>query len=291
MTLSGPSKTRAGDNLPPGGAAARPDRRRDDAGWAPVPAGAVRAIAALGAMALWTPGCAPDRIRTDERTDARRLRAARRPRAGFTLIEVVLSLSLIVMLAAMVTVGVSSQSERRRFAEAAGRFETLFRMARGAALNERRRFRIEFGGPGGQVDFDELTPVRVLWEPEHLVEPGIFVPYPLATWESYIPSGELRVLRCRLVGPSAYRTITTLTGSASDKEDDEALQAVTFCPDGWSDSALIELAPPEFESLLRAAIRWDGDSGNVKLQFLTETELEENHAEIEEGIYDGEDAS
>lgn len=226
------------------------------------------------------------RARTSSKGPAHCLGAARPGRGGFTLMELILSLTLILMLAALVAVGVGQHGQRRRFVDAARRFETLVRMARAEALNQKRRFRIEFGDPDQQVDFDETTPVSVLWEPQHLSDPGNFVPYSLGTWGSYVPSREVRVLRCRLVGPSAYRTISSLAGGQD--EDEEALQAITFYPDGWSDSALIELAPPEFDSLLRAAVRVDGDSGNVKVQFLTETQLEEYHDEIEEGIYDPE---
>ena len=212
---------------------------------------------------------------------------SRPDRAGFTLIELALSLSLIVMLAGVVAVTVGRGQERRRFIEVASRFETLLRITRAEAQNNKRRFRIEFGDPDEMVDFDVPTPVRVMWEPEHLTAPGEFVRYPLATWELYVPDQQVRVLRCRLIGPSAYRTITGLTGG--DEEDEDALQPITFYPDGWSDSALIELAPPEFDSRLRAAIRFDGDSGNVKVLILTEEQLEEYHDDIEEGIYDPDD--
>ena len=158
-------------------------------------------------------------------------------------------------------------------------------MARAEAQNEKRRLRIEFGDAEGLVDGDLPTPVRVLWEPEHLTEPGQFVPYPMATWASSVPSEIVRVLRSRHVGPSAYRTITSMTGGGDD-DDGEALQTVTFYPDGWSDSALIELAPSELESPLRAAIRLDGDSGSVTTLILTETEIEDHHDEIVEGTYD-----
>jgi len=206
-------------------------------------------------------------------------------RAGMTLIEIVLTLALLVMLASLVAVGVGEGHERHRFDDAANRFETLIRIARSAALNEKRRFRIEFGDAEGNVEFDAPTPIRVMWEPEHLTAPGVFEPYTLGTWRSYVPSEELRVLRCRHIGASAYRTISSLTGSSED-EDEEALQSITFYPDGWSDSALVELAPLEFESRTRVAIRLDGDSGNVRSLTLGQTELEENHDEIEEGLYE-----
>jgi len=205
-------------------------------------------------------------------------------RGGFTLIELALSLALVVMLVAVVAVSVGQSQARRRFTEVAGRFETVFRMARAEAQSRNRRFRIAFGDDEAATNPDEPTAVRVLWEPEHLTEPGVFVPYPLGTWTSYVPDRQARVLRCRLIGTSAYRMISSLTGRKDD--DPDALQAVTCYPDGWSDSALLELAPVEPDSLLRAAVRLDGASGGVEVLILGQTELEENHDAIEQGTYD-----
>ena len=195
-----------------------------------------------------------------------------------------LTLALIVMLAAVVAVGIGQNQDRRRFVEVAGRFETLLKMARAEAQNENRRFRIEFGSPGQEADPNELTPVRVLWEPNHLTEPGQFATYQLSTWQTYVPDRQVRVMRCRLIGASAYRTISSLTGGAD--KDEDSLQPITFYPDGWSDSVLIELAPPDEADLYRAAVRLDGDSGSVSVLVVSETELEENHDAIAEGTYD-----
>jgi len=204
---------------------------------------------------------------------------------GMTLMEIVLVLALVVLLAGVIVGGMGRSRSHREFLEAANRFETVLRMARAEAQNEKRRLRVEFGEPEGALDPDLPTPVRVLWEPEHLTAPGDFVPYPMSTWASSVPTELVRVLSSRHIGPSAYRTITSLTGGGDD-DDPEALQAVTFYPDGWSDSVLIELAPPELHRSMRAAIRLDGDSGNVTALIVTESELEDHHDEIVEGTYD-----
>lgn len=230
---------------------------------------------------MTSPGRSPRTIDSVLRPPA----CGRPGRAGMTLIEILLVLALLVMLASLVAITMGQGQERHRFADAANRFETVVRMCRATAQNENRRFRIEFGDAEGNVEFDTPTPIRVMWEPEHLTDPGVFKPYPLATWQSYVPSEELRVLRCRHIGASAYRTVSSLVGG-SEEEDEEALQSITFYPDGWSDSALVELAPLEFDSRLRVAIRMDGDSGNVRSLTLGQTELEENHAEVEEGTYE-----
>ena len=202
-----------------------------------------------------------------------------------TLIEIVLVLALVVLLAGVVVGSMGRSQSHREFLEAANRFETVLRMARAEAQNEKRRLRVDFGDDPDAVDAGLPTPVRVLWEPEHLTAPGEFVAYPMATWASSVPSEIVRVLSSRHVGPSAYRTISSMTGGGDD-DDPEALQSLTFYPDGWSDSALIELAPAELENPLRAAIRLDGDSGNVTVLILTESQFEAHHEEIVDGTYD-----
>jgi len=203
-----------------------------------------------------------------------------------TLIEIMLALVLLVLLASLVAFGMGEGHDRHRFADASNRFETVIRMARVAAQSEKRRFRIEFGDAEGNVDIDGPAPIRVTWEPEHLTAPGEFVPYTLGTWQGYVPNKELRVVRCRHIGASAYRTISSLTGGSDDDEDEDALQSITFYPDGWSDSALVELAPLDLENGQRVAVRLDGDSGSVQSYTIGQATLEERRVEFEEGLYE-----
>ena len=69
-------------------------------------------------------------------------------------------------------------------------------------------------------------------------------------------------------------------------EDEDALQSITFYPDGSSDSALLELAPIDPDDTIRSTVRLDGVNGTAETLELTETELEENRELIAQGLYD-----
>jgi len=202
-----------------------------------------------------------------------------------TLLEIVLALSIVILVAAMVAYSVAPGGERRRFHEGVRRFETLLRILRAQAAHDGRRFQVAFSDEK-DAETDAADAFRVLWEPDPLGEPGQFTPYDLSTWSSYIPREEARVLACRLIGPSAYRSLAWRRDS--EKGDERELQDVMFYPDGSSDSALIELAPAGEEDLLRAAIRLDGLNGTIRTLVIPEAELEENRSEIEQGLYDPE---
>ena len=208
-----------------------------------------------------------------------------RRRAGLTLLEIVLALSIVIVLATVVAYSVVPDGERRRFNEGVRRFETLLRILRAQAAQEGRRFKIAFTETE-DAETDTAERFGVLWEPDPLGEPGQFKPYDLSTWSGYVPRDEARVLVCRLIGPSAYRSFAWRRDS--DDSDGQELQDVMFFPDGSSDSVLIELAPAGEEDLLRAAIRLDGLNGAIRTLVISEAELEENRSRIEQGLYDPE---
>ncbi|MCD6364267.1 MAG: hypothetical protein J7M14_00150 [Planctomycetes bacterium] len=195
------------------------------------------------------------------------------------MLELTLALSLMVMLVSLTMVTVGRSDERRGFRSAAERIGTLFRMARAESAGRGRRFRIAFAE---NDEGDKLPAIVVLWEAEPLAEPGQFTEYTVSTWSSYIPVDDVRVLSCTLIGPSAYRALERRGMS----EDEDALQSITFYPDGSSDSALLELAPIDPDDTIRSTVRLDGVNGTAETLELTETELEENRELIAQGLYD-----
>ena len=211
-------------------------------------------------------------------------------RAGMTLLEIVLALSIVILLAAMMAYSVAPGGQRGRFHEGVRRFETLLRILRAQAAQDGRRFQMafsDFEADTDDADSETIGECGVLWEPDPLGESGQFKPYALSTWSSYVPRDEVRVLACRLIGPSAYRSFAWRRDSEQD-DNEEGLQDVMFYPDGSSDSVLIELAPASEDDLLRAAIRLDGLNGTIRTLVISQTELEENRSDIEQGLYDPE---
>lgn len=143
---------------------------------------------------------------------------------GFTLLEVVLAVSLLLLLSGLAVINFAGWAAGSALPEGADAFQTVLRMARADAANQGRRLRLAFGEAGPQL----------LWEPQPLTEPGTFTEYG-CTWRDRIPTGLVRVTRCQLTDPSGW------AAEAPAAEGQATLQAITFNPDGSCDSALIEL--------------------------------------------------
>lgn len=194
--------------------------------------------------------------------------AAEPPRArrGFTLLEVLLALVILVLMTGIVAMSLPALRGGQALEEASLRMETALRMARADAANKGRRLRLEFD--------QEQRRTTVLWEPEPLTQPGEFVEYAACTWQKFLQVEGIEVERCEFVGASAYRNFTEATvggGYATDAE----CAAVTFEPDGSSDSVVIELVAADAPDGRRVRVRLDGLTGAVSRQVLTLEELEE----------------
>jgi len=220
--------------------------------------------------------------RTTRLCDPGRGATALRPRAGFTLLELTLAMAIVLLLLGAFVVNYTGYQGSRRLADGVDRFGTVLRMARAEAASIGRRLRLSFD--------EETAQMQVLWEPEPLTEPGQFVRYHACTWRHYLPTGTVRVSRCQLVGSSAYRVLAaeSLRDSAFEEE---ALEAITFYPDGSSDSAVIELVAsrddPD-EAIPRAVIQLDGLNGTIKTDFLTPDDVDVLESEGVAGLEAGE---
>lgn len=186
-------------------------------------------------------------------------------RRGLTLLELVLVMALLALLAGAVAWNVSPWRTGERLEEGMERFQTVLRMARAEAATTGRRLRLAFDEETGQCS--------VLWEPEPLSEPEQFTDYARCTWKSHIPTEMVRVLRSELTGSSAYRTLRAQMGR--EETEDNALQAVTFYPDGSSDSAVFELVDAEGSESFLAIIVLDGVNGVITARILSAEQYEQ----------------
>ncbi len=175
---------------------------------------------------------------------------------GFTLIEIVLALTLLVLMAGVGVVAVGAWRGNRALEEGAGRIETALRMARAEAANQGRRLRLTFTTDGAQP--------QVQWEADPLAKPGQFVAFTACTWQDYLAMDGVRVERCDLVGPSIQRPADW--GAEMQQDAGQTPMAVEFEPDGSSDSAVIELSAAGAGDLRRAVIQLDGRTGTVTTQ-------------------------
>ncbi len=168
--------------------------------------------------------------------------------SGFTLIELVLVLAVLMTLAGVTVLNLRGFGSAHELDESANRLTTALRLARAEAANQGRRIRIQPDGDTGLL--------RVLWEPEPLARPGEFSEYP-SVWRGYLPAEPVRVVRSRLTGESRYRSLWS-ERAWSDGSDAE-LEPVTFYPDGTSDSAVLELQRGE----LVVVVEISGHTGTV----------------------------
>ena len=191
--------------------------------------------------------------------------SAKPPRAcgGFTLLEILLVVAVIALLAGAAILSLGGRRDVEALQEGLGRLETAILMARAEAANLGRRLRLEFGPEEAQV--------LVLWEPEPLAEPGTFVEYTGCTWQDSIELEGVRIEKCEFVGSSAFRAMETATGAGS--ASDGALAAVTFEPDGSSDSVHLELTGAADPESRRAFLDLDGLTGTISTRILTASEM------------------
>lgn len=180
--------------------------------------------------------------------------SARRGPNAFTLLEIILSLSILVLLAG-VSIGVFwGTLAEAGTSENASRITSLLRSARADAANTGRRYRLSF---------DEQTshPV-VAVETDPLGEPGAF--RPAAFWwadQAKLQAG-VRVVLCERTGDSVFADESE---SASDPGRDRELKLdeVNFYPDGSSDSVRIVLANDDEEHPWAVEITLNGLDGTI----------------------------
>ena len=206
--------------------------------------------------------------------------------AGFTLIELVLTIALILLLVGASVLNFGSLQRGAQLDEGVGQMEFLFRLARATAAGTGRQVRVSFAGdpnPGGTNAVQGLPAmegIQVTWEPDPLGAPGRFHPLPEAT-----PLAERLndLIQCRATpaipamnesGAGSLSVGLPPAGSAGEPSADGSTDgihppAVLFYPDGSSDLADLILISVDPEDTRRVRIRLAGLTGTVRRQWLT----------------------
>jgi prepilin-type N-terminal cleavage/methylation domain-containing protein len=214
----------------------------------------------------------------------------RHPRAGFTLLELLLVVALLTLFGTAAVLNLAPLWRTAPLEEGVGRLEGLLRFARAEAAQQGRRVRLQlnpspiphaYPGPGLGLGAAETPSVQVQWEPEPLRQPGVFVANP-STASIARSVGELvRVESVRrfdsddpsspdqapasaasdFAGSPDDDTIPALEGSLAGPD---AWPPINFYPDGSSDSAEILLAVADPSDTRRMLVRWNGVSGTTE---------------------------
>jgi type II secretory pathway pseudopilin PulG len=179
-------------------------------------------------------------------------KAPGRAGGGFTLVELVLVLGMVLLLAGIVVLNLGAWRTSRALEEGTLRFETALRLARSDAANRGRRL---------QVALAPDTEPQVLWEAKPLEEPGVFSQFTACTWREVLTAEGIRVESCEIVGPSKQRPADWGASTATDK--DPGPTAITFEPDGSSDSAVIMLSATGGNDTRLGVIELDGLTGII----------------------------
>lgn len=211
---------------------------------------------------------------------------------GFTLLELLLVVVLLLLFSSAAVMNITPLWRNAPLEEGVGRLEGLLRFARAEAAQQGRRVRLQLSPathPAGSVN-PEPTSLQVQWEPEPLLQPGVFV-HNLTTAAMARSLNELvRVESIRHLGPDGGEPPPHAEDPNADHPPhpdatglpqtevaiappDEPCHPITFYPDGSSDSAEILLAMVDPADSRRMLVRWNGLNGTAAHEAATADRL------------------
>jgi prepilin-type N-terminal cleavage/methylation domain-containing protein len=198
---------------------------------------------------------------------------------GFTLLELLLVVALVLMLTSAMVFNFSTLLRGNQLEEGTTRLETLMRFARAQAANSGRKVQLVFSAESTNTPAATTGEVRATWEPDPLGQPGCFADLAEAQWHVQEINDLVQVESVKLV--DANTACPATDSPEEDFEDDstngvpaKALAPITFYPDGSSDSADIIVSSRYAEEEQRMAVHLVGITGSISHQLLT-ADLEE----------------
>lgn len=217
-----------------------------------------------------------------------KIRFANHRDAGFSLVELLLTLVLILCLAAASVFTFTAIYTTANLDEGSDRFQSLIRFAQAEAATTGRKVRLQFvpteeaALPAG-ADGAELRAIKVTWEADLLNAPGVFEEYTNKAWSEEIVNELVGVQKVEPISnsgapmPVAVEAVpaadeaSSATGEYSSVEE---FPAITFYPDGSCDSAEVVLASRNDEDQRRLAVRLSGMLGTMSTRTISASEAE-----------------
>ncbi len=206
---------------------------------------------------------------------------------GFTLIEQLLTVVLVLLLLGAVVYNFSTAANGARLDEGAMQMESLFRFARAHAESTGKQVRILFpeaeSGDNAETLVAEApgTTVRVMWEADPAGAPGVFQDLPEAA--SYVQSIS-ELVSIQQVQPGGQSAEATAEAAAPEAGDAEApiaetasspFSVVNFYPDGTGDSVEIVLTSRDEKDVRRITVRLTGLTGTIRRQAVADADATE----------------
>ena len=209
--------------------------------------------------------------------------------AGFTLVELLLTVTLILLLVAAAVFNFDSLQRGARLEEGASLVESLFRYSRAQAAGTGRTLSVVFetgtlmAGTGTNRPTAIPDGVQVLWEIDPLNAPGQFeVMSEAASFTDRLNElVEIRGVRLPSAAPATnaqpagWMTGENLPGTGSTRPpvmEDSATHVgrppIAFYPDGSSDSAEVLLTSRDPEDSRRLVLTLSGMIGTTRRKWL-----------------------
>jgi Tfp pilus assembly protein FimT len=203
--------------------------------------------------------------------------------AAFSLVELLLTLVLILCLAAASVFSYTAMRRSASLDEGANRLQSLIRFAQAEAATTGRKVRLQFETGARPVtesgsDSVELRQIKVTWESDFINAPGVFEVYTNKAWSEDMVNELVGVEKVQplqssptIIPPAANTLETGVTSTNSSDEflaeqqeaPVDSFPAITFYPDGSCDSAEIVLASKNDEDSRRLAVRLSGILGSI----------------------------
>lgn len=194
---------------------------------------------------------------------------------GFSLVELLLTLVLILCLAAASVFTFTAIYESANLDEGLDRFQSLIRFAQAEASTTGRKVRLQFEAPAelATEGNTELRTIKVTWEADLLNAPGVFQEFTNKAWSEEIVNELVGVEKVQPIqSPNSVpmaETAMPTTGETTDATSlEEEFPSITFYPDGSCDSAEIVLASRNTDDERRLAVRLSGLLGSVSSRTL-----------------------
>jgi type II secretory pathway pseudopilin PulG len=218
---------------------------------------------------------------------------------GFTLVELLLTVALLLALLAAVIFNFQSAQRGTDLEEGARQMQALIRFAGAQAANIGKAVQLRFGenttsssssGTNSVSDvstnstdakkavndfasIEDLehwgTKLRVVYEADPVLQPGVFVDLPEAS--SFVQAIGDRVRIDSVRWPE--RPLNQATNELAVAPQTTTANAVTFYPDGSSDTIDIVLVSKEREDFREMILHVDGVTGNVRAELKSGDDL------------------
>lgn len=200
-------------------------------------------------------------------------------RRGFTLVEVLLAVALTSLFTGAAIVSFSTIGQGAELNLGAVRFEGMLRFARAEAANSGRRVRVTFV-PESPMETtapttNQASQIHLAWEPKPLDQPDVFEDLPPSQWGADHLTDNIDIQTVRLIDPNDTASAVPATNTVAVADESESAQAapppaITFNPDGSSDSAEIVLTARNPDDARRIAVRIEGLTGSISRSVIGE---------------------